>query len=141
MRSKSPWAKILPGYFTPLPPEIQKEVLRRAKTRGILKPGEGLFACAFGEVKTNENAMARLNTFLNLYGFCRNVAFVSLVITFILVIGGFVGGVPTRSLWAIAALATSVGLFYRYLKFHRQYSYELFVTYAALRSPEEKRGD
>ena len=99
--------------------------------------GEALFVHTFGEVKKDEKNMPRLNTFLNLYGFCRNISFTCLIVTLLLVIGNLALGTPDKFYWALAALVGAVGMFYRYLKFFRQYSYELLVTYAAQTDEEE----
>jgi hypothetical protein len=49
--------------------------------------GEALFLHALGRVKADKEAMVRLNTFLNLYGFCRNICFTCLVAASILAVG------------------------------------------------------
>jgi len=35
-------------------------------------------------------------------------------------------------LWAIVAFVAAIGMFYRYLKFFRHYTVEVFTTYAEL---------
>jgi predicted neutral ceramidase superfamily lipid hydrolase len=76
-----------------------------------------------------------LASFLNLYGFTRNVSMASLVVA--LVLAGatlFNDEVDVSELWAGAGLAllVSVVMYFRYLKFYRQYSVELYVTYAEI---------
>jgi hypothetical protein len=39
---------------------------------------------------------------------------------------------PARLWWAAAAAGCAVGMFYRYLKFFRLYTHEVFVNYAEL---------
>ena len=51
--SKPRWARLLPGYYGPLPPEQRERVLARAAQAGITKPGEGLFYHCFGAAKGN----------------------------------------------------------------------------------------
>ena len=137
------WLKrLFPGYFTPFPIAIRKKVMEKAKVNGITEPTQSLFIHAFGEVKKDGNAIARLNTFLNLYGFCRNISFVSLLAFLILIATSWGSwGNLDRLPWAFAALVCSIGMFYRYLKFYRQYSYELFITYIALPSEDINHGD
>lgn len=48
--------------------------------------------------------------------------------------GGDRGGLY-RVWWALIALTAGVGMLYRYLKFHRLYSVEVFVGYPELPSP------
>ena len=56
------------------------------------------------------------------------VAAIAIIVTF------FYGAHPVRIRWAMLTAFAAVSLFYRYLKFFHQYSYELFVRYAELPS-------
>ncbi len=127
--------RLLPGYYSPLPPEQRERVLARAAQAGITEPGEGLFYHCFGVAKGNSVTQARLENFLNLYGFCRNMAISTLIVAAALLAGTILGTANTGALvapgwWAAAALVASVGLLYRYLKFFRHYSVEVYVSYA-----------
>jgi hypothetical protein len=129
------WARLLPGYYRPLPPEQRKRVLGRAAQAGITEPGEGLFYHCFSAAKESESTMTRLSTFLNLYGFCRNMAVSTLIVAIALFAGMLLGTAETGHLvapgwWAAGAFLASIGLLYRYLKFFRHYSVEVFVSYA-----------
>jgi hypothetical protein len=73
--------------------------------------------------------MAKLNSFLNKYGFARNLAFTSLGVGAALLCKGTAASDVLMKKYGIIALAAGVLLFYRYLKFFRQYSYEMFNTY------------
>ena len=66
--------------------------------------------------------MARLNSFLNQYGFARNISLTLLIASVIVLSSG-------RRDLAIVAAVMGVGMFYRYLKFFRQYTYEVFITF------------
>jgi hypothetical protein len=134
---KPSWAKLLPGYYRPLPQEQRERILERAATAGHDRPrqGQGLFYHCFSAAKERESTMARLSTFLNLYGFCRNMALSTLLVALALVVGMLLGTAETGHLvapgwWAAGALLASIGLLYRYLKFFRHYSVEVFVSYA-----------
>lgn len=73
-----------------------------------------------------------MDTFLQLYGFCRNASF-SLFASAVLLGGAWLRcGTWEYALYGIVALLASVGMLYRYLKFYRQYSYELFTAYPDL---------
>jgi len=135
------WAKLFPGYFTPFPVAIRNRVKEKAKADGVTETGEAVFLHVFGEVKADEAAMARLNIFLNLYGFCRNISFTCLLVALVIVVGSWIEGTWDKLPWFFVSIVGSVGMFYRYLKFFRQYSYELFITYAALPSKEVNHGD
>lgn len=78
----------------------------------------------------NENLLKRLDAFLSKYGFARNLAFTSIVVGMALLSKGYLSGDHNVIRYAVTLLVAGVLLFYRYLKFFRQYSYELFNTYA-----------
>ncbi len=132
---RSRWAKLLPGYYRPLPPEQRQRVLNRAVEAGITGPGEGLFYHCFSAAKERESTMTRLSTFLNLYGFCRNMAVSTFIVAIALFAGTLLGTAKTGHLvapgwWAGGAFLASIGLLYRYLKVFRHYSVEVFVSFA-----------
>jgi hypothetical protein len=86
-------------------------------------------------MKGDAPVQARLETFLNLYGFCRNMAMALVLAAFALGIGLIVGSAETGpdvspGVWLITAVVAAVGLFYRYLKFLRQFGVELLTSYA-----------
>jgi hypothetical protein len=132
-------ARLFPGYFRPLPHKLQERIRLQAAKHGVDSVGEELFLLAFGQVKLHAPLIARLQTFLNLYGFSRNIAFTSGVSAIIVFVGGLVNKNPMALWWSGIAAFCCIGMFYRYLKFFRQYSFELFVTFAAL--PERKMED
>lgn len=132
------WRRILNPYHKPLPEVTAKRVLASAKRRAdIDEPGEALFYHCFGVVRRDEYPRARLSVFLNLYGFARNTSMASLIgaalIGFAIVVNDQVD--PTE-LWVGLLFAGLVGvaMYLRYLKFYRQYSVELYVTYAEVNS-------
>jgi len=126
-------AKLFPGYFTPFPAATRSQILERAeKEASIEEAGEELFFHAFGQVKRDEWTMPRLNNFLNLYGFCRNISFSALVGAVVVVAGACWSNDPTKLVWLPIALLVSVGMLYRYLKFFRHYSVEVFISYSAI---------
>jgi hypothetical protein len=130
-------SRYFPGFFKALPASTQQRVLARATTNGITEPGEGLFYHCFGVVKNDATAFGRMNTFLNLYGFARNISMACLLGIAVLAVGALRpflrGGAPSyEKQWMILpALVVAIVMFYRYLKFYRHYSLELYVTFAA----------
>ncbi len=123
---------LFPDYYRALPPEIVDRILHKARAAGISEPGEALFQHIryADEMLTNDRLNKRLESFQNKYGFSRNLSFTC----FVLATGFFVKNhlTPNPELvrYGIAATAGGVLLFYRYLKFFRQYSDELFNTFA-----------
>ncbi len=134
------WARFFPGNFKPFPKTTQERILQKARRHSVTAPGRGLFMHCHPLVKRDQATLERLNSFLNLYGFCRNLTMGFLLCIPLLLYGAFrdvdwstLKGISTeRLLWAAGALGASVGMFYRYLKFFRHYTIEVFMTYAEL---------
>lgn len=134
-RPTSVAAWLFPGYSTPLAEAQRKRIIDRAGRYGITDHGEGLFFHCHAVMKSNPVVQDRLNTFLNLYGFCRNMALALVLAALALGLGlalhtANTGPDISAIWWLTAALIASVGLFYRYLKFLRQYGIELLTSYA-----------
>jgi hypothetical protein len=134
---KHPLERWLPGYYTPLPIETRQRVLEKVRaTAGIGTPDEGLFFHCHALMKKEQVVLERLNTFLNLYGFCRNMCVALMSAALMMLLGIIVGSAATGEVgpgwWSAGALLGAVGMFYRYLKFYRQYGLELFTSYAEL---------
>lgn len=123
---------LFPNYHRALPANIQARVKEQARQRNCDAEGEGLFLHAFPLVTANDKLQARLDIFLVQYGFARNMAFVFLVSGLWITIAHWYGHHPVSLRWAALAGFSAVSMFYRYLKFFRQYSYELLIRYAEL---------
>lgn len=130
---------LLQDYYAPLDSGLQRKVRERAiADRGAEPIGEALFWCAFPVAKKDMNAYARLDGFLKLYGFCRNMAFVGLVGACFIAADaalewydwGWTDRVIRQFGWAVLALLIGLGMLHRYLKFFRLYSVEVFVAYS-----------
>lgn len=121
------WERLFPGYYTPLDDRVRERVLDRAATAGIKEPGEALFHHARTFAKGHAETWAKMETFLQLYGFCRNMSFCLGLITVALACSA--AWTPVHAAYAVAATMGAVGMLYRYLKFFRQYSYEMFTAY------------
>ncbi|MCY4120760.1 MAG: hypothetical protein OXG72_07550 [Acidobacteria bacterium] len=133
---------LFPGFYQQLPPSVQRKVLTKAKRADINAPGEQLFLHARYHPNTlaNEKLMAKLHSFLSQYGFARNMAFTSLLLGFALLLKSRIpvgAAEPDVVSYAWTAMVVGILLLYRYLKFFRQYSYELFNVFAEM--PEDDR--
>lgn len=122
---------ILPGYSTPLPRGVQERINELAGRRS----GDTLFFHCHALMKSDSAVQGRLDTFLNLYGFCRNMAVALIVAAICLAIGLALDTAETGpdvapGWWVAAAVLAALGMLYRYLKFYRQYAVELFTSYA-----------
>jgi hypothetical protein len=123
---------IFPNYHCSLPENIREQVLKTAQQRGCHSTGEGLFLHIYPIVTANDRVQARLDEFRNQYGFSRNMCFAFLIAGVAIAISHKYGSHAVELRWSILAIIASVSLFYRYLKFFRQYSYELFIRYSGL---------
>lgn len=129
--------KLLPGYFAPLPAETQKTALEKGAKVGVDKPGEALFWPAHVYGRGTPAVAARLDNFLNLYGFCRNTALVGLIDAAMLYWSYCQPkGPPEHLLWARISLVMSLGMTLRYLKFYRHFALEVFTSWAYAKDKE-----
>jgi hypothetical protein len=122
---------LLPLYYSALPSTVIDKVATKATAAGITGTGESLFWPAYDAAKNTPAVMARLQTFINQYGFCRNMALVALVDACLL--GYFYkwgAGVEADRWYAWGAAVIGCGLLFRYLKFYRLYSVEIYTSYA-----------
>lgn len=134
---KSSWKRVFPGFFKALPPETRDAVLQKARSAGIEQPGRGLFYHCHPIAMQVPAAKDRLDVFLNLYGFARNVCFAGFLSAVLLLAGSFRDMFATPRVihydtmkWAGLAIIVSIVMLYRYLKFFRHYTGEVFRTYA-----------
>lgn len=131
--------KLIPGYFEALPDATQKAALEKGGKVGVNAPGEALFWPAFANARGTAPVMARLNDFLNLYGFSRNIALVALIDAAIFYWSYLQPKGPAEHLlYARIALVVGLGMTLRYLKFFRLYSVEVFTSFAYAKEPEKK---
>jgi hypothetical protein len=132
-----PFAWVFRNYFRPLPKTTQDRVRQQCANRGCSELGEAMFLHVYALVTVSERAQTRLDDFRNQYGFARNMAFaffagsIAILITHMT----FSKGILLR--WAGLCVVTAIILLYRYLKFFRQYSYELFLRYAEISNPSK----
>jgi hypothetical protein len=124
--------RIFSGYYKPLPQGTQERIQKQAQGRGFTGSGESLFLHAYGLVTQSEQAQKRLDEFRNLYGFARNMALTLLVSAILLLFGHNDSNTPSVYWWAAIAGSLGLTMLYRYLKFFRQFSYQLFIMYAEL---------
>lgn len=123
--------KLFPGYSTPLPDAVRDRVKKLAEPR----TGDALFFHCHAVMKSDPVVQGRLETFLNLYGFCRNMTLSLLIVAISLGVGMILdtaetGPVAGPGWWLAASLIGALGMFYRYLKFYRQFGVELLTSYA-----------
>ncbi len=128
--------RLFPFYCKPLPESTQVRVRAQAIARDFSGSGETLFLHTFSIVCQSDTERNRLDEFRNLYGFSRNVAFSLFVGSLILVSAIRLTSEQVPTIWPIVMLVAGFAMFARFLKFYRQYTYQLLITYAEL--PFEK---
>jgi multisubunit Na+/H+ antiporter MnhB subunit len=128
---------IFPGFYLALPTRTRVKILNKAKNEGVEGTGEDLFLhVRYNQAVIHDQKLGeKLNSFINKYGFSRNLSFSVLLVGIGCLMKMFLFGNSNTDLakYAFAAIITAVLLFYRYLKFYRQYSYEMFNFYGGLK--------
>lgn len=123
---------LFPGYYRALPKETQERIWNQAKNREFTGSGESLFLHAYSITSKDEKAQKRLDEFRNLYGFSRNLTLSFLLVALLFIIAIIMKIQSINPWWPLISFVFGVALLYRYLKFFRQYSYQLFITYSEL---------
>lgn len=127
---------IFPGFFRSLPHDTIVRVHKQMELRGCKSNGVALFFhCYVLSTSSNDKLQGRLDDFRNQYGFARNMAFAFFFGGILVEIEHFFGHRPVNLIWAIIAFSFSVCMLYRYLKFFRQYTFELLIRYSELPPP------
>jgi hypothetical protein len=128
-------ALFAPREYGPLSESVRNVALQRAATH-LGQPisaldGETVFQTAFHAARAVPDTATRLNTFINLYGLGRNIAFVGLLATALLIYRQWQA--PNNAgAWLIAgAVVLTIGMFGRFLKFYAAYSSDVLRTYAS----------
>jgi len=127
---------ILGDYYSPLDVDLKRRVLERAGADIV--PGESLFWRAYTVAKRDPTAFPRMGTFLNQYGFCRNIAFVAILsaaLDLVVIYGLAPATASTPAAdqlwtWTVVSLVGGLLMFHRFLKFYRLYAVEVFIAYA-----------
>jgi hypothetical protein len=133
LRAKEPTLRgfLFRGYYKALPEAVRSGVWERARAEGVQSDGEELFLHVRynSDIRGDERILGRLDSFRNQYGFNRNLSFTTLLIGAVLLVRAWVLHNNEMRGYGIGAVVLGILLFYRYLKFFRQYSYEMFNCY------------
>lgn len=123
--------RVFRHYRSPLPMLTASRVLDKYQLlSGATGEGRDVYLYCYHLVKEQcPQAYARLQTFINLYGFSRNLSFATGLITLALVVGRFDGPRPFLGRLIVISSVVSITLFYRYLKFYRHFTVEVFTSF------------
>jgi len=127
---------IFPGYHRKLPSETQYRVRKQAESRDVTPTDETLFLHAYPVVTANAKWQARLDDFRNQYGFARNMCLSFFMSGIMLTTSRLLGDPRVKCRYIAIIFGVALTLLYRYLKFFRQFSYELLIRYAELQKPK-----
>lgn len=126
-----PWLrKAFPGYCRALPHERQERVRNNAQAQGVSSEPEALFQHAYAVVTQNEATQRRLDEFRNIYGFARNMVVACAGVGLLLSASYSTNTPPPTPWWPALPFVYALVMLYRYLKFYRQYAYQVLITYA-----------
>lgn len=118
-------------YRTPLPARTAQRIREKYERMSAgIGDSEDMFLFSYHLIKEQcPQAVSRLTTFISVYGFSRNLSFASVLIAGVLGAAAVIEHKP--SLWPLAgaALIVAVTLFFRFLKYFRHYSIEVFTTF------------
>lgn len=132
------WRKrLFPGYYTGINKEICSRISSKAAKLGVEGGPETLFYHVRNYVKQDSTTWMRLEVFLERYGFCRNISFALFLSALVFVVSKILNDNCEHGKYALFAILASVGMLYRYLKFYRQYSFEMFTAYPDIQSKEK----
>lgn len=87
---------------------------------------ESIFQVAYVNARAEEDLCRRIDDFRNQYGFCRNISFVALVATFLIVID-LISNQRADRVWLLAvSIFVFVTIMARFFKFYGAFSLEVF---------------
>lgn len=129
-----PFRYLFAREFSPFPQVTSDKIKSKlATTIGVDSPAledpETLFQTAFSLARYAKDSEQRLSQFMNLYGLCRNVAFVGLIATVLLWFHACQTKSPTDAGMAWAAFALALGMFGRFIKFYSAFTREVLRAF------------
>lgn len=117
-------------YYGPFETSIQQQIIARAREKLELeskeKPSaEDVLQVGFRSSFSSENTRFRIDSFLNQYGFCRNIAFVALLATLIFAGKSFCSDFPLGIQLVTGSFIVFIGMFVRFVKFLSSFQAEV----------------
>ena len=123
-------------YYQPLPQGLRSLIFEGVarslnKSSEEITDPEEVFQVAFPVAQKTPLTVERMDTFLRLYGFSRNVAMAGFVSTLPLIHRAYTENETPLYGWAAALFLISVVMFSRFLKFYAEFGAEVLRTYAS----------
>lgn len=135
---------IVGRHYEPLTENIRSIILievAKHLERGVenINDSEDVFQVAFPVARTVPDAATRMDNFLKMYGFSRNVALSGLLGVGALLYQAEASNEDSLYWWALLVTTCSIIMFGRFLKFYAAYGKEVLCTYAwVIREREHK---
>lgn len=135
-REKTMAALFAQFEYRALPSSVQERVKKAAAKRiGVpvdnLEP-EAIFQAAFPVARGVPDTVIRLDRFISLYGFARNISFASFVSMILLSISQWREPQPLTSWLILGAGVFAAGMFGRFIKFYAAYGAEVLRTFSSV---------
>lgn len=129
-----PFQYLFAREFSPLPQSVSTKIRLKldasiVNDQSALEDPEAIFQTAFSVARYSKDSEFRLNQFMNLYGLCRNVAFVSLIAAVLLWTRTYQSPNPKDALLAWGAFVLGLGMFGRFIKFYSAYTREVLRAF------------
>jgi len=120
--------------YSPLPEPLRRRLLNRVSA-AVEHPvpdlsAETVFETSFSVARSNPDTAGRLDQFLNSYGLCRNVSFVSFIGVALLARRYSMNPTDHDLILLIAAIVMAFGMYGRFFKYFSAYTREVLRTYA-----------
>lgn len=128
-------ASMLREYYSPLAAQVKAKLKEKWPDENS---GDAMFWHAFPIAKADSISYGRMEAFLRLYGFCRNIAFVGVAGSVFIGVSAGIGwygsgwseGILTMLERAAISLLIGLGMLHRHLKFYSLYCNEVFLASA-----------
>lgn len=122
--------KLVGRYYEPLDDSLQEKIKESARSQ-IAKTGpsdlsaEAVFQIGYRKSFADTGVRARLDSFLNQYGFCRNISFVALAATVVFTWRAVTTSNEYEWTFVILSFAVALGMFVRFIKFYSSFQAEV----------------
>lgn len=131
---EKPFRYLFAREFSPFPEAFSAKITKKLEAaigsnKAALDDPETLFQTAFSVARYAKDSELRLDQFMNLYGMCRNVAFVGLIAAVLLWIRAWHSESPSDVGMAWTAFAVALGMFGRFVKFYSAYTREVLRAF------------
>lgn len=129
----TPQRRLLRSYFDPVHHSVMARIEARRVREGVTEDPRGVFWNALPVARKDPSAAKRLEAFLNVYGFCRNMCIAFLTTAALLLLGLLTHqtALPAGSVLVseLCLLAGAAAMVIRYLKYYRLFTLEVLLTY------------